>query len=560
MKSILLILVAASVILLGSRQTTRAAVAKFAWQTNTTSVALVSGGKTVWQFNYGTTGSKPFFHPLALPGGSPLTWQSPPDHVWHYGLWFSWKYLNGKNYWEEDRKLRQSEGTTSWRVVKIETRADFSAQIQLALDYRPRGAAKSLLTEQRTIAISVPDADGSYSMDWSLTFKAGEEKVKFDRTPLAGEPGGQTYGGYAGLSLRFAKELADTKVAATSDVGEPKENRFRFAASAADYSGRIDGVEAGVAFLDHPSNLRYPTRWYSIVNPASSFYFLNSAWVQLQPFELAANQSFTLRYRVWVHPERWDAARLETEQKKFTKASGARADSQRRVLVFTKNGKGFVHDNIASSIIALRKLCAENNIAMDDTTNSAAFTDENLKKYKALIFSNTNNELFDNEEQKAALQRYIRAGGGFVGIHSACGSERQWPWFWSMLGGKFVRHPKLQPFTIKVCDTQHPSTAHLGETWQWADEFYLMDHLNPDLHVLLSGDRMKLDDAAKAQPSGEQIGGECPLAWCHNFDGGREWYTALGHKKEYYSDPKFIQHILGGILWAMNETNPQLQK
>src|ERR1017187_5766043 len=129
--------------LLVSPQTTRAAATEFAWQTNVTAVALVGGGKPVWQFNYGTNGTKPFFHPLALPGGSPLTWQSPPDHVWHYGLWFSWKYLNGVNYWEEDRKLRQCEGVTSWRVVKIETRPDFSARIELGLDYRPRGAHRS---------------------------------------------------------------------------------------------------------------------------------------------------------------------------------------------------------------------------------------------------------------------------------------------------------------------------------------------------------------------------------------------------------------------------------
>ena len=297
--------------------TTRvAAAADFSWQTNTTSIALVGDGKPVWQFNYGTNGTKPFFHPLALPGGSPLSWQSPADHVWHYGLWFSWKFLNGVNYWEED-KQRQSEGTTSWRVVKIATRADFSAQITLELDYRPRGAGKPLLTEQRTITLSPPAADSSYSMDWSLNFQSGDEKVKFDRTPLEGEPGGKTYGGYAGLSLRFAKELAETKVSATSDIGEPKENRFRFAATAADYSGRIDGTKTGVAFLDHPANPRHPTRWYAIVNPASSFNFLNSAWIQLQPFELAAHGRFTLQYRVIVHPGRWDKARLEMEHQKF---------------------------------------------------------------------------------------------------------------------------------------------------------------------------------------------------------------------------------------------------
>ena len=304
-----------------SPRTTRAAAAEFAWQTNATAIALVCSSKPVWQFNYGTNATKPFFHPLALPGGSPLTWQSPPDHVWHYGLWFSWKYLNGTNYWEEDKQLRRCDGVTSWRVVKLETRVDFSAQIELALDYRARGSASPLVTEQRVIAISPPASDGSYSMDWELTFKAGGQKVKFDRTPLPGELGGQTYGGYAGLSLRLAKELAEPKVAATADPGEPRDNRFRFAAAAADYSGRIDGAEAGIAFLDHPSNPRYPSRWYAIVNPAQSFAFLNCAWLQLKPFELAANETFTLRYRVLVHPERWDAARLETEQKKFAKGS-----------------------------------------------------------------------------------------------------------------------------------------------------------------------------------------------------------------------------------------------
>jgi len=227
----------------------------------------------------------------------------------------------------------------------------------------------------------------------------------------------------------------------------------------------------------------------------------------------------------------------------------------RRILVFTKNGQGYVHDNIPASIEMLRRLCAENQIAMDATADASAFTYDNLKRYKVLVFSNTNNELFDNDEQKTALQRFIRAGGGFVGIHSACGSERQWPWFWSLLGGKFVRHPKLQPFVVNVRDRQHPSTAHLGASFQWTDEFYLLDHLEPGLHVLLSADRAQLDDVNKDKYSGEQIDGQSPLAWCHEFEGGRAWYTALGHQKEHYSDPVFTRHILGGILWAMGETN-----
>jgi type 1 glutamine amidotransferase len=232
------------------------------------------------------------------------------------------------------------------------------------------------------------------------------------------------------------------------------------------------------------------------------------------------------------------------------------AAPERRVLVYTKNqvGQGlYVHANIPASVAAIRKLGAENNFTVDVSDDPAVFTEQNLRRYKALVFDNTNNEIFDNEEQKAAFQRYIRAGGGFVGIHSATGAMRQWSWYWSLIGGKFLRHPKLQTFTVKVKDPKDISTAHLPATFEWTDEFYYVDHMPDDLHVLLAGDLAKLDDPAKDKYPGKKFGDEFPLAWRHEFDGGREWYTALGHQPEHYSDPKLTQHILGGILWAMGE-------
>lgn len=233
------------------------------------------------------------------------------------------------------------------------------------------------------------------------------------------------------------------------------------------------------------------------------------------------------------------------------------AATERRILVYTKNGKGFVHDNIPHSIAAIKKLGQENGIAVDASEDPAVFTDANLKRYKALVFSNTNNEILDTEEQKEALQRYIRGGGGFVGIHSATGSMRQWPWFWSMIGGKFVRHPKMQTFTIYVKDRNDISTAHLGEKFQWTDEFYFVDNMPKGLHVLLAGDLVNLQDPAKEKYPGKDFGDEFPLAWRHEFEGGRAWYTSLGHKPEHYSDPQFMKHVLGGILWAMGETIEQ---
>jgi type 1 glutamine amidotransferase len=229
-----------------------------------------------------------------------------------------------------------------------------------------------------------------------------------------------------------------------------------------------------------------------------------------------------------------------------------------RVLVYTKNQVGpklYVHDNIAASVAALQKLGAENHLAVKVSDDPAAFTTANLRRFKVIVFDNSNNEILDTEEQKAALRHYVEAGGGIVGIHSASGAMRKWPWFWNMMGGKFARHPKLQTFTIKVKDPNNPSTAPFAASFQWTDECYFLTNMPPDLHILLAGDLTTLNDPDKDKYKNPKYGDEIPLCWCQQFDGGREWYTALGHQKEHYADPVFAQHLLGGILWAMGETD-----
>lgn len=226
----------------------------------------------------------------------------------------------------------------------------------------------------------------------------------------------------------------------------------------------------------------------------------------------------------------------------------------KKVLVFTKNGEGYVHDNIASSVAALQKLGRENGFAVDASDNAEVMTEENLKQYDALIFSNSNNDVFDTDAQKLALQRYIQAGGGFVGIHIATGTERKWDWFAKMVGGRFLRHPKLQPFDIKVVDADHPATNFLPSVWKWEDECYFLTHLNPDMHVLLAADLNTVVDDKKDAYPGKVFGHYFPVSWYHEFDGGHQWYTSLGHKREYYSNPDFLQHLLGGISWVLAQS------
>lgn len=231
----------------------------------------------------------------------------------------------------------------------------------------------------------------------------------------------------------------------------------------------------------------------------------------------------------------------------------SKIESQTKILVYTRNGEGFVHDNIQASIDALIKAGQENGIIVDASDDPSFITEENLRQYNCIVLSNTNNETFDTDEQKLAFVRYIHAGGGIAGIHSACGSERQWPWFWSMLGGKFERHPPFQQFDIKIINHNHPSTEFFGDIWEWEDECYYLKHLNPSINVLIAADLRTIEDEQKTDYPGEVFGNYFPLAWNHEFEGGRVFYTALGHSQEHYSDPDLIKHILGGIKWAIGD-------
>jgi len=158
------------------------------------------------------------------------------------------------------------------------------------------------------------------------------------------------------------------------------------------------------------------------------------------------------------------------------------------VLIYTRNhtpdGKGFVHDNIGTSVDVLRELCASHGLKAGASDDPALFTEAQLKGLKAVIFANSNNEAFATDAQRGALLDYVYRGGAFMGLHSASGSERKSEAFRRLLGGRFLWHPPLQPFTMRVNDRRHPTTAHLSATWAWTDEAYVCD-CTPDIHILL---------------------------------------------------------------------------
>ncbi len=229
-----------------------------------------------------------------------------------------------------------------------------------------------------------------------------------------------------------------------------------------------------------------------------------------------------------------------------------------KVLVYTKNGKGYVHENIPYAAGCIQKLGKEHGFKVDTSGNPSVMTEDNLKQYTLLVFPSTNNDVFDTDAQRLAFRHYIEAGGGFVGIHSVTGTERNWKWFKMMLGGTFSWHAKFQKFNVKVIDPAHPSMQGLPKVWEREDECYFAKELYPGTKALLAHDitSLNISDTTQKNLLIKNAGAYAelyPAAWAYDFDGGHTWCTVLGHDKKDYSDPVYVQHIFQGIRFVASQ-------
>ena len=286
----------------------------FSWQQTTTSLALRNGSTVVWQLMFDAKQPKTYFHPLATVEGEVLTAFEPADHPWHRGLWWSWKFINGVNYWEENPQTHQSDGINELTAATVKPGTDFSATAELRFSYHPPGAAP-VMTEVRTLAVSRPDEAGRYWIDWTSEFTAGAAPVKLDRTPPARQ-GGAPWGGYAGLSLRFPPDRKGW----TYRTSEGKTN----ASSANGQSARwvdLSGPGAGISVFDHPGNPRHPSPWY--VADTSPLIYFSPALLFNDPLELAAGRSLKLRYRILVHSRPVITEQIEAAWRSFAERPAA---------------------------------------------------------------------------------------------------------------------------------------------------------------------------------------------------------------------------------------------
>jgi type 1 glutamine amidotransferase len=221
-------------------------------------------------------------------------------------------------------------------------------------------------------------------------------------------------------------------------------------------------------------------------------------------------------------------------------STSAPADSPLRLLVFTKTA-GHRHGSIPVGTKALKRLAKRHGWQFEQTEDAKLVAAVDAHHTSVVVWLNTTGDVLDDEQQQA-FERYIRAGGGYVGVHAAADAEYDWPFYGELCGAYFAGHPEIQSATIRVEDRNHPATRHLGSTLTLTDEWYNYRKSPRDKVRVL----MALDEGSYR---GGTMG-DHPIAWAHENLGGRAFYTGLGHRDELFSDPVFLEHLSGGIRWA----------
>ena len=232
-------------------------------------------------------------------------------------------------------------------------------------------------------------------------------------------------------------------------------------------------------------------------------------------------------------------------------STGFSLPKQKRVLVFSKTA-GFRHgSSISAGKTSLLELGRTNKFDVDTSESADVFTPENLKQYAVVVFLCTTGNVLNDEQQKA-FEQFIKMGGGYVGLHSAADTEYDWPWFGGLNGAYFKNHPRPQEAVFNVVESNHLATSHLPAVWKRFDELYNFKWIGTDLNVLITID--------ESTYNGGGNGADHPMAWYHDYDGGRGFYTALGHDNKSWEDPMYRQHVLGGIQYAMGLKSPAKTK
>jgi len=232
--------------------------------------------------------------------------------------------------------------------------------------------------------------------------------------------------------------------------------------------------------------------------------------------------------------------------------SGSLAAQQFKALLVVQTA-GFQHESTFDAIPAIRKLAERHDFTLDLKQRTRKITEDNLMSYDVLIMVNTTGDIYSDDEQ-AVIEKFIRAGKGWVGVHAASDTEYDWKWYTDMVGHMFKIHPRVQTAMLDVVDNSFPGLNGWPKRMMWTDEYYEFKDgsRRPGFNYLITVDESTYDVNANWGNDNVATGhGDFhPMSWYHTYDGGRAWYTNLGHVPAVFTDKNFLDHLYGGIYWA----------
>lgn len=229
----------------------------------------------------------------------------------------------------------------------------------------------------------------------------------------------------------------------------------------------------------------------------------------------------------------------------FVACTSNKSDDDPSILIFSKT-EGYRHTSIEHGREVITDIAAQLNYQVSSTEDAAIFTKDGLEDFTVIVFLNTTGDVL-NDTQQEAFEEFIRAGGGFIGIHAAADTEYHWHWYGKMVGAYFNDHPNDPNVRQAIVMKQQPHqiTAAVPETWERNDEWYNYKEVSPDIQVLLTLDEKSYE--------GGTMGGDHPITWFHEYDGGRVFYTGMGHTEETFDEPVFKGMIEGAIKYVAGE-------
>ncbi|MDF7824321.1 PmoA family protein [Pontiellaceae bacterium B12227] len=484
------------------------------------SISAERNEKVLWTYNHDPAEGKPYFHPLAPPDGTAFTDLRPEDHPWHRGVWFSWKYINGVNYWEEDRQTGKSEGET--RIVDVDrtVTAGQAVHLKLKLEYAPSGSDEVIMREHRAITISPSDPSGAYTIDWTSDFQALEKEVVLDRTPLPGEPNGKSWGGYAGWSVRMNKDMID----GTFLNSENQTNASRKAARWTLFKSPEGG---SLLFMDHPANRNHPAKWYL----APGMPYFSPAVIHDGPHTIADGETLTLRYRLVVSQKPLTAQAANGQWDNWTKS---------RVVILS----GANNHNWQQTTPALEQILEDSGkFEVNVVHNPEQLTTEFLADYDVLLsnwnaFGKNKPAPWSNELKKAYVD-FVRNGGGHVAVHAGSSSFYDWNEYQTICLATWkdgTGHKKPHEFEVRFADRTHPVTAGL-QNFQITDELWFKPFVHPEASVL-------------SESYSQHTGKWEPTAFAGHFGKGRCFTLLLGHSATFMQNKGFEALLTAGTEWA----------